>query len=222
MSEWWTYSLSDFLMFSNRSYYRLIALYNAALWPAHLVAISAGAAVIGCVARPGVGARRMALLLLAAAWAWVAWAYHLARYADINTAGPYFAAAFGVQAVLLCLEAMRPHGAPAVGIQKPLALGLSSLAVLAYPLLALGAGRDWRQAEVFGIVPDPTALATLGVLLALRTHWVTWLIPFAWCAASGATLMALRVGYAWLLPTVALLAVVAGLLFRRSTAGRDR
>ena len=33
MSEWWTYSLSDFLLFSPRTYYRLFELYNLAIWP---------------------------------------------------------------------------------------------------------------------------------------------------------------------------------------------
>ena len=216
MSELWTYTLSDFLMFSQRSYYRLIALYNEAVWPAHLLALAAGLIVIGCIARPGAQARRLALLVLAVAWGWVGWAYHLERYADINTAGPWFALAFGVQSVMLCFMALRSHGAAPAGMQKQVALGLSGLAVLGYPLLALGSGRGWNQAEVFGIAPDPTAVATLGLLLACRAHPLYWLIPLAWCAVSGATLMELRAGYAWLLPTVAILSVAAGLLFRHS------
>ena len=43
MSEWWTYSLSDFLLFSPRTYRRLFELYNAQVWPAHLVAVGLGA-----------------------------------------------------------------------------------------------------------------------------------------------------------------------------------
>jgi hypothetical protein len=31
MSEWWTYSLWDFLLFSPRTYYRLFELYNLAI-----------------------------------------------------------------------------------------------------------------------------------------------------------------------------------------------
>ena len=38
--------------------------------------------------------------------------------------------------------------------------------VLFYPLLAPLAGRPLRQAETFGLLPDPTALATLAWLLA--------------------------------------------------------
>ena len=216
MSEWWTYTLSDFLMFSQRSYYRMIDLYNEAVWPAHLLALAAGLVVIGCIARPAPRRRRIALLVLAAAWAWVAWAYHLERYADINTAGSWFALAFGVQALLLCCMALRAQGAAPARMQKQVALGLAGLAVIAYPLLAPGSSRGWGQAEVFGIAPDPTAIATLGVLLASRANPITWLIPLAWCAVSGATLMELRVGYAWLLPTFAILAIAAGLLFRHA------
>jgi hypothetical protein len=211
MSEWWTYSLSDFLMFSSRSYYRLIESYSAAIWPAHLLALVAGLVVIVAIVRPRQHLQRSAALVLAAAWGWVAWAYQLERYAEINTAAPYFAAAFAVQALLLCWLAYRPsNAAPA---PQPLALGLSVLAILAYPLLALARdGGQWRQAEVFGIVPDPTVVATLGMLLAWRAPAIFWLIPVSWCLVSGATLMELKIGHAWLLPALALTAVLAAIM----------
>ena len=211
MSEWWTYSLSDFLMFSSRSYYRLIESYNAAIWPAHLLALVAGVIVLGAIARPRQHLQQSAGLVLAAAWGWVAWAYHLERYAEINTAAPYFAATFAVQALLLCWLAFKPgNAAPA---PQPVALGLTGLAIFAYPLLALARdGGQWRQAEVFGIVPDPTVVATLGMLLAWRAPAIFWLIPVSWCLVSGATLMELKIGHAWLLPALALTAVLAAIM----------
>ena len=39
-TEWWTYRLSDLLMFSARSYHRLFELYNQDIWPAQVVALS--------------------------------------------------------------------------------------------------------------------------------------------------------------------------------------
>jgi hypothetical protein len=217
MSEWWTYSLSDFLMFSSRSYYRLIESYSTAIWPAHLLALVAGIIVIVAIARPRQHLQRIAALVLAAAWGWVAWAYHLERYAEINTAAPYFAAAFAAQALLLCWLAYRPaNAANAAPAPQPLALGLSGLAILAYPLLALARdGGQWRQAEVFGIVPDPTVVATLGVLLAWRAPAIFWLIPVSWCLVSGATLMELKIGHSWLLPALALAAAVAQVINRK-------
>jgi hypothetical protein len=211
MSEWWTYSLSDFLMFSSRSYYRLIESYNTAIWPAHGLALIAGVVVISAIALPRQHLQRSAALVLAAAWGWVAWAYHLERYAEINTAAPYFAAAFAVQALLLCWLAFKPGNA--VPAPQRMALGLAGLAIFAYPLLALARDNgEWRQAEVFGIAPDPTVVATLGVLLAWRAPAIFWLIPVSWCLVSGATLMELKVGHAWLLPALALTAVLARIM----------
>src|SRR5262245_64197596 len=45
MPEWWTYSLSDFLMFSPRTYYRQFELLNAEVWPAQVVALALGLAI---------------------------------------------------------------------------------------------------------------------------------------------------------------------------------
>jgi len=214
MSEWWTYSLSDFLMFSSRSYYRLIETYNAAIWPAHFLALVAGVIMLGAIARPRKHLQRSAALVLAVTWGWVAWAYQLERYAEINTAAPYFAAAFAVQALLIGWLAYRPANvANAAPAPQPLTIGLSGLAICAYPLLALARDNGtWRQAEVFGIVPDPTVVATLGVLLAWRAPAIFWLIPMLWCLVSGATLMELKIGHAWLLPALALTAVLAAIM----------
>lgn len=43
---------------------------------------------------------------------------------------------------------------------------LAVTGVLLYPLGGLLAGRPLSQAEVFGMAPEPTALASLGLLLA--------------------------------------------------------
>jgi hypothetical protein len=83
---------------------------------------------------------------------------------------------------------------------------------LAYPLLAPLLGRPWTQAEVFGLAPDPTVAATLGVLLAAeRPHWLLIVAPLLWCAVSGATLWTMDAPEAPILPAVAIvtLAVAA-------------
>jgi hypothetical protein len=183
MSEWWTYSLSDFLMFSARTYHRQFALVNREWWPLPLLA---------CMRRAN--SARIAFALLGVAWLWTGWAYHLQRYADINTGAPYFAIGFFVQAALLAWMASR-RPAPQAGGRAGAAL---VVVALAYPVLAPLDGRDWWQAEVFGLAPDPTAVATLGALLAWRAPWPLWLMPLLWCAASSATLHQLHAAQAWL------------------------
>ncbi len=219
MSEWWTYSLSDFLMFSARSYYRQFELMNRELWPLQLLALAAGVLLLAGKLRPRAQASRAAFAVLALAWAWVAWTYHLERYADINTGAPWFAAGFGVQAVLLAWMARRPAAQPAAGVLGWLAR-LLVIAALAYPLLAPLAGRSLLQAEVFGLAPDPTVVATLGALLFWRAPWPLWLIPLAWSAISSATLFELRVAQAWALPSFALTALA--LAFASPARGRQR
>ncbi|MFL6675528.1 MAG: DUF6064 family protein [Massilia sp.] len=218
MSEWWTYSLSDFLMFSARTYFRLLELYNRAVWPAHLAAAAGGIALVVCALRGGERAGRDAALLLGLCWLWVGWAFHAQRYATINSAAPYFAGGFAVQGLLLLWTgAVRGHELLG-GASGRARFGrvLLLLAVLGYPLLAPATGRPWPQAELFGIAPDPTAAATLGfLLLSRRAGWPCWIVPLLWCAISGATLWTMHTPEAWVLPLIALLALLAA-------AGTDR
>ncbi|MBQ5949345.1 DUF6064 family protein [Massilia sp. ST3] len=217
MSEWWTYTLSDLLMFSARSYHRLFELYNQDIWPAQIVALLAGLAMLAGAVGGGARPSRIAALLLGLAWLWVAWAFHLERYAAINTAAPWFAAGFVLQGLMLLWMAAKPMPRLLRFNASPiswLGLGLVCLAVGAYPLLPIHEGRYQTQGEVFGVAPDPTAVATLGILLLMRARWPMWVVPVAWCAISGAIQMELRVPLAWLPVTAAALATGAWLVRR--------
>jgi hypothetical protein len=82
---------------------------------------------------------------------------------------------------------------------------------LAYPLLAPLFGRPWQFSEVYGIAPDPTAIATLGFLLLARGGLPILLlaIPLLWCLASGVTLWAMDEPQAWVPLAAALLGTFA-------------
>lgn len=190
MSEWWTYRLSDFLMFSPRTYHRLFELTNAEMWPLQIVAIAAGLAALWLVWRGAHG--RVVAVALAMAWIFVAWAYHFERYATINTAAPYYAAGFAIQALLLAWCALRSQGLgfdPQPAPFRWIGLALLAAGVALYPLLAPLLGRPWTEAEIVGIAPDPTAVATVGVLL-LGKGRIAWLLalPLLWCAVTALTL----------------------------------
>ena len=113
MSEWWTYRLSNFLLFSPRTYYRLFELYNAAIWPAQVVSFVAGLVILFFLFRPTAARGRLAAGLLAACWIWVAVAFHATRYASINFAAVQFAWAFGLEAALLVWLGVFLQRAPA-------------------------------------------------------------------------------------------------------------
>jgi len=208
MSEWWTYGLRDLLLFSQRTYYRLYELYNLEWWPLQIVALALGIAVLALWRRGGDRAGRAIAAILALGWLWVAWAFHGQRYASINPAAGYFAWAFVVQALLLLwfgVVRSRLAPAPSVRMRQRAGLGLFLFALLIFPLIGPLLGRNWTQAELFGMAPDPTALATLGVLLAINLRHVGWLfpVPVAWCLVSGATLWAMDVPEFWIAPLLA-------------------
>ena len=220
MSEWWTYTLADFLLFSPRTYYRLYEIYNAAIWPAQLVALGLGA-WIGFLVRRGTdgdgrgrkAGGRVVAAILSTAWLWVGVAFLAKRYATINTAGSHFAWAFGIEAALLL-------GAGVLGgrllFEKPDDLGaraglaIFGFALLLEPLAAPLFGRGWKGLEIFGLAPDPTAVGTLGLLLAarMRHRWLLMGIPLLWCVVAGGFLLAMKASDFWIAPAAALLSVV--------------
>jgi len=225
MSEWWSYSLRDLLLFSPQTYYRLFELYNIAWWPLHMLAWAFGVAVLALGRRGGDRAGRAIAAILALSWLWVAWGFHWQRYAGINLAAGYFAWAFAAQALLLLwVGAVRGRltPVPTSTMQSRIGLGLLLFALVVIPLLGPLLGRSWTQAEVFAMAPDPTALATLGVLLLAggRFTYALYPIPVAWCLISGATLWAMEVPDFTIMPIAALLAVsvaVGQAFMRRST-----
>lgn len=209
MSEWWTYTLSDFLLFSPRTYYRLFELHNQALWPAHLAALVLGLAVLVLAARGGPVRGRIVAALLAIAWAWVAWSFLYDRYATINWAAAWFAGLFLAQAVLLVLAGTL-GGKLDLAAGRPWRLGLFAFALAVQPLAGVLAGRDWAQVETFAMTPDPTAVGTLGIV-ALASgpwRWGLMVIPVLWCLVSGATLWTMEAPDAFVPPLAALVALV--------------
>lgn len=200
MSEWWTYRPEDFLLFSPRVYWRMFELHNAALWPLHVVMLGAGLAIVLLIAwRPKAWTRWVALIL-ALLWIFVGWSFLWHRYSTINWAAVNIAPAFFIEGVLLVaaflLDALVfDHRRPADWI----AFLILGFALVGQPLLAPLQGRGWASSEVFGIAPDPTVMATLGILLLVRGRLLPWLllIPVLWCLLSGMILQTMGEPQAW-------------------------
>lgn len=212
MGSWQTYRLQDFIPFTPEVYWRLLERVNEAFWPLQLLTVVLGLAAILFALR---GHARVALLLAAPAWVSSGVIFHLMYYAELNWIAPWFGWAFIVQALVLVLiatfcEVSKPKRRPGRATSATGAV-IGGGALLFYPLIAIALGAGATHAEVYGLHPDPTAVATLGVLLiALRgvTAWLAMLIPFLWCVTSALTLVGLDAAWAWLPLVVAMLGLI--------------
>jgi hypothetical protein len=195
MSEWWRYRLSDFLMYSSRTWYRLVEQYNHAFWPAHLLALLLGIAVIWLVLSPRPAQGRIISAILAVVWMWVAVGWHLGYFANINWAAAWFAGGFGLESILLLWFGVVRRDLTfdlGKGMGQKVGFAVLLLAVFGYPLVAIGSARGAQQSEVFGMMPDPTSLGTVGVLMLTgRRRWLM-AVPLAWCVLAGGMLWALK------------------------------
>ena len=196
MTEWWSYRPSDFLMFAPRTYWRLFELHNQAWWPAPWLLALTGLLGLLWLSRHSTLALRVGAVALGLLWAFVGWFFVHERYAPINWAMSWGAWVFLVQALGLAVLGIRRDLKPTPARAARLAgLLLCGWALLGQPLLAWVFARPWRQAEVFGLAPDPTVMATLGLLLgaaagAGATRWLLrglWGLSLAWCAVSAAS-----------------------------------
>jgi hypothetical protein len=82
-------------------------------------------------------------------------------------------------------------------------------------------GRTWHGLELFGSAPDPTALATLGLIVLLRPRfsWMLAILPTLWCLNSAATLAVLG-DPLWPVQLLAVLALVLVAAMARSFDAR--
>jgi hypothetical protein len=223
MSEWWTYTPSDLLMFSPRVYYRLVEAYNAAFWPAQIAVAAIGLFLAVGISRGSVAAGRAAFLLVGLAFAWTGWAFIWERYATINWPAGYLAPLFGVEALaLIWFGALRQSIRPPERRHSAFQAGLLLFAavIVLYPALAWAMGRGWPAAASFGFAPDPTAIAALALLAISegRMRWLLFIIPTLWCAVSATTLWTMEEADFFVPLAAALVAIALGVAAGRQSA----
>ncbi|NEX22644.1 MFS transporter permease [Thiorhodococcus mannitoliphagus] len=188
-----TYALVDFIPVEPEVYFRLFARHNLSVWPSQLLAVPLGLLAIWFLRQ---GQTRIPGILLGLSWIWVGVTFHLMLHAELNWAAKYAGWIFVVEELLLLTLALpaRPRTAPRDRdwIRMWVGAGLGLLGLLLYPLLPLVTQLSWRETQVFGTAPDPTALVTLGCLLMTdRFTWPLATIPLLWCVLSGATWIAI-------------------------------
>ena len=199
VSEWWTYDLADFMLFSERVYRRLFEAQNEAWWPLQVFFLSFGVLFALSLFRStqvALGFRKFGWVGLCLAWLFVAVTFLTQRYAPISPVAQYGAWAFTLQAVLLgALTIREPQGVRTPGARSLVGFLLVMAGTVVYPAWGIWRDAAFANAEWFGLMPDPTALATVGfVLLAGRTWLVSGLllfVPVTWITSSALTIQAM-------------------------------
>jgi hypothetical protein len=208
--EWVNYSLSDLLLFSPFSYFRLYEISNESLWPWQLPLLLMGIVCAWFIKRENLSP---AGLLMATLWVFVAWWFFHRYYGPIYPAARGFGLLFVIEAVLLLLTSLagkRWFGEPRRHPISRIGWVVFFYSLLFHPFTTLLMGRPWSGIELFGIAPDPTALGTLGLLL-LRQGLVASalaVIPLLWLLISGLTHLTMENPHGLIVPLMGWMAVV--------------
>ena len=221
MSEWWTYTPSDLLLFSPRVYYRLIELHNIAVWPVHIGAALLGLLLVRFIAKPGRGSDRLVTVSLGAIWVWVAWSILWHRYAQINWAATYLAPVYALEGLLFIWVGCARGGLSfAPKRTPPSAAGLAPPAHGSHRLPP-DRPRRWpplacRRAVRGGAGPDRSDDARhSGAVVGERSDAADG-HSCLWCFIAGATLWTMGSPTSLRRPLIAL----AAILFRSRGTGR--
>jgi hypothetical protein len=208
------------LPFTRGQFFALFVVYNEAVWPAQIVALVLGLAMLAAVVRPSPQRSRFVTAGLALMWLWTGVAYHWAFFTAINRAAWAFGALFVLQAALLAVAAARGRldfGWRA-GVSGPLGAALVAYAIVVYPLVGLLAGHAYPGMPMFGIAPCPVVIFTFGLLLLTRSPLPRALVvmPLLWALIGGSAAFMLGVPQDWALLASAVVAPILWLRDRRA------
>jgi hypothetical protein len=199
------------LPFTEAQFFDLFGRYNAAIWPAQLIAYGIGAAALLATQSRSRLFAKITLVSLAALWAWTGGVYHGLFFAEINPPARLFAGLFIGQALLLAVTAFG-HPIDFTGpmsVIRGAAWVMILYALAIYPLLNAALGHNYPQAPSFGLTPCPLVIFTFGILGLSRDRapWLLFAAPLVWSLIGGSAAFLLSVEPDWALPISALAAL---------------
>ncbi len=210
-----SYSISNFISFMDEVYFRLFERQFEAWWPAHLLMLALGIAIIIFA---WMGKIRTIAVGLGIPLAVCAITFHFRLYAELTPVGKVFGWAFLIQIPLVLIwgfvtkskEVFRP------AVHTVGGTAIAGFAMFGYPILSLLAERKWQGAEYFGMAPDPTICFFLGIaLICARPAWFFLFlpIPLLWAFTTWGTLDSFDAPFATALPIIAT-TTVAGAVWK--------
>jgi hypothetical protein len=201
------------LPFTREQFFEAFAAYNAAYWPAAIVAYPLALTALAFAWRGTPHAGRIAAAVMALMWAWVGIVYHGQFFSDINPIARPFAVAFVIQAALFAWPLCSRRGLE-YGRRSSLRTGAGGVMIIyalaLYPLLGMAVGERYPAMPLFGVTPCPLLIFTFGLLVWARSaRWWLWVVPLLWALVGGSAAVLLSVPQDWALPLAAIVALFA-------------
>ncbi len=212
-----SYSVADFISFTDEVYFRLFERQFEAWWPAHALLAALGVATLAFAV---FGRVRIVAVLLAVPLLTSAVTFHFQLYAELTPVGRIFGWGFLVQIPLVLAWGYlsRHRQEPGRAVSRLVGGMVAVCGLLGYPLLSMGREGGFAAAEYPGMAPDPTLCLLLGVLLmCARPGWFLILlpIPVIWAATNAATLHALGAPRPMMLPVLTAITMITALWMLR-------
>ncbi|WP_448550860.1 DUF6064 family protein [Thalassotalea montiporae] len=175
LSQLFSYSLHDFLLFSPEVYWRLVTNYlNAHQLIGADVAIATSIAVYLLVKHRY---PRLVLCFIALLWLWLGWQFYLTHYQTINHHASYLGLICFLQVALLVALAIKEnYFQNKAANAKKITVGLIISTMLTMPILAVSSGLPW-SAGMAGLMPIPTVILSLFFTSQLASRWRYLLYP---------------------------------------------
>lgn len=200
------------LPFTQDQFIGVFVAYNAAIWPAQIIAYALALALIALLFRPTAVAGGLVSVGLAGFWLWSGIAYHWLYFASVTAAARGFGALFVLQAVLFLyfgvVRGSLRFGPPA-SAQGWLGVAFLVYAMFIYPPLGIALGHAYAEIPWFGVAPCPTTIFTFGLLLLMTSPIPRSLlvVPFLWALIGGSAAVFLNVPQDWVLFACNLVAI---------------
>ena len=190
------------LPFSRLEFLHVFVEYNQGIWPLQMIAAALGAMAIVLLFIARAWADRTIAAILVVLWTIMGVGYHWLYFSKINSAAILFGALFVVAALVFLVEGVvgkRMRFRMAWDLRGWLASTLFAYSLIVYPIVGLVATHPYPETPLFGVVPCPTTIFTLG-LLVLASHPRPLLlaaVPLVWTAIGGSAAILLNVPQDW-------------------------
>ncbi|MBW4935836.1 DUF6064 family protein [Marinobacter sp. F4206] len=199
-------------MFGPEVFLRLFVRINQDIWPWQFLIVPLGLAVPWMVCRPEIAWRRLALVVVAAAWIASGFGFLVSYFGEINWPAAWMGWAFTGQGILLAVLAFTGDMTRFSSVRAGWFTVFWLVSVLLLPWLAVLESGQLRALALFGLTPGVTVAASaLLVRLPGRTaFWLLLPVPAFWMLFSAATSWTLQTYWLLLIPLASLVFGGAG------------